>query len=41
MSPDWIGSKKAAINPKNEKDSKCFQWSIISVLYYNKIKKKN
>ena len=23
-SPDWIASKKAAINPKNEKDSKCF-----------------
>ena len=26
MSPDWISSKKAAINPKNEKDKKCFQW---------------
>ena len=39
MSPDWIVSKKATINPKNEKD-KCFQWSIISGLNYNKIKEK-
>ena len=40
ISPDWIVSKKATINPKNEKDNKCFQWSIISGLNYNKIKKK-
>ena len=40
MSPDWIVSKKATINPKNEKDNKCFQWSIISGLNYNKIKEK-
>ena len=40
MSPDWIASKKATINPKNEKDNKCFQWSIISGLSYNKINKK-
>ena len=26
-SPDWIASKKATINPKNEKDSECFKWS--------------
>ena len=32
-------NKKATINPKNEKDNKCFQWSIISGLNYNKIKK--
>ena len=25
MSPDWIASKKATINPKNEKNNKCFQ----------------
>ena len=25
MSPDWILSKKATINLKNEKDNKCFQ----------------
>ena len=29
-SPDRIASKKATINPKNEKDNKCFQWSIIA-----------
>ena len=40
MSPDWIASKKATINPKNEKDNKCFQWSIISGLNFYKIKKK-
>ena len=38
MSPDWIASKKATINPKKETDNKCFQWSIISGLNYNKIK---
>ena len=41
MSPDWIVSKKVTINPKNEKDNKCFQWSIISGLNYNKIKEKD
>ena len=40
MSPNWIVSKKATINPKNEKDNKCFQWSTISGLNYNKIKEK-
>ena len=39
-SPDWIASKKATINPKNEKDNKCFQWSIIAGLNYNIIKEK-
>ena len=29
MSPDWIVSKKATINPKNEKDNESFKWSII------------
>ena len=38
--PDWIASKKATINPKNEKDNKCFQWSIIAGLNYNIIKEK-
>ena len=37
MSPDWIANKKATINPKNEKDNKCFQWPIIAGLNYNKI----
>ena len=40
MSPNWIGDKKATINPKNEKDNKCFHWSITSGLNYNKIKEK-
>ena len=40
ISPDWIVSKKATINPKNEKYNKCFQWSIISGLNYNRIKEK-
>ena len=40
VSPDWIARKKAAINPKNEKDNKYFQWSIITGLNYNIIKEK-
>ena len=40
ISPDWIARKKATINPKNEKDNKCFQWSIIVGLNYNIIKEK-
>ena len=40
MSPNWIVSKKAIINPKNEKDNECFKWSIIAGLNYNKIKEK-
>ena len=40
MSPDWIASKKATINPKNEKDNECFKWSIMAGLSYNKIKEK-
>ena len=40
VSPDWIASKKATINPKNEKNNKCFQWSIIAGLNYNIIKEK-
>ena len=40
MSPDWIVNKKGTMNSKNERDNKCFQWSIISRLTYNKIKEK-
>ena len=39
-SPNWISSKKATINPKNEKDNEYFKWPIIAVLNYNKIKGK-
>ena len=38
-SPDWIANKGATINPKNEKDNKCFQWSTTPALNYNKIEK--
>ena len=41
MPPDWMVNKKATINPKNQKGNKCFQWSIISGLNYNKIKEKD
>ena len=40
ISPDWIVNKKATINPKNKKDNKCFQRSVISGLNYNKTNKK-
>ena len=40
-SPDWLANKRATINPKNEKDNKCFQWPTISGLNYNKIKEKD
>ena len=40
MSPDWIVSKKATINPKNEKDNKYFQLTKIGGLNYNKINEK-
>ena len=40
MSPDWIVSKKATINPKNETDNECLKWSIIPGLNYNKINEK-
>ena len=39
-SPNWIANKGATINPKNEKDNKCFQWSTTLALNYNKILKK-
>ena len=39
-SPDWLVNKGANINPKNKKDTKCFQYSITSALNHNKILKK-
>ena len=35
-SPDWIKNKKCTINPQN-KDNKCFQYSIIVSLYHKEI----
>ena len=40
LSTDWIASKKATINPKNEKDNEWFKWAIIAGLNYNIIKEK-
>ena len=37
-SPDWIKNKKCTINPQN-KDNKCFQYSIILSLYHKEIKR--
>ena len=36
-SSDWLVNKGATINPKNEKDNKCFQYSIIIASSYNNI----
>ena len=33
-SRDWIKKKKAAINPKNKNDSKCFQYAVTVALYH-------
>ena len=34
--PEWIKNKKCTINPQN-KDNKCFQYSVTFSLYYNQI----
>ena len=39
-SPKWLENKKAVINPKNNNDDECLQWSIICALNYNEIMKK-
>ena len=39
-SPEWLENKKAVINPKNENDDECLQWSTICVLNYIHIMKK-
>ena len=36
-SPDWLVNKRATINPRNEKDNKCFQYAIAVALNYNEI----
>ena len=40
MSFDWMVNKKQQQSPKKKMDNKCFQWSIISGLNYNKIQEK-
>ena len=39
-SAEWFVNKKATINPKNENDDNCFQYSITSALNYTEIKKR-
>ena len=38
-STKWLKNKKATINPKNDKEDKCFQYSLPVALNYEKIKK--
>ena len=40
-SPKWLENKKTVINLKNETDDECLRWSIICVLNYNEIMKKD
>ena len=39
-SPDWIKNKKAATNPINTKDNKCFQYAVTVALNRKEIKKR-
>ena len=38
-SPDWIETKKVAINHINKKDTKCFHYTITVSLNHEEIKK--
>ena len=40
LSPEWLINKRATINPKNEKDDKCFQYALTLALNYSEIKKR-
>ena len=35
--PDWIPSKKAVINLKNEEDEECFNWAILTALHHKDV----
>ena len=37
--PDWIASKKAVINPKNENDEECLKWAVTVALHHEEIGK--
>ena len=37
--PDWISSKKAVINLKNEEDEECFKWAVLAALHHEVIGK--
>ena len=34
---DWISSKKAVINPRNEERKECFKWAILDTLCHKEI----
>ena len=36
--PDWLASKKAMINPRND-DLECFKWAVITATRWEKINK--
>ena len=36
--PEWIGSKKEVINPKNNGEN-CFKWAVIAALHHEEIEK--
>ena len=36
-SPYWVKNRKAAINPINKKDNKCFQYAVTVALNYEEI----
>ena len=38
-SPYWLKNKKCTINPQSKNDNRCFQYSVIVALNYQKIKK--
>ena len=35
--PDWIATKTAVINPKNE-DNECFKWAVTAALHHEEVK---
>ena len=37
-SSEWLKNKRAPINPQNEKDGKCFQYTLTVALNYEQIK---
>ena len=37
-SSEWLKNKRATINPQNEKDDKCFQYTLTVALNYEQIK---
>ena len=39
-SPDWIKNKKAAINPINKQDNKCFQYAVTLALNHEETNQK-